>query len=95
MAHDLTNAPAAEVKEQWKHCEKVGYSSGIYGINGGLIQNTETGEYYAITARNSNLFLYLKRGRANDFNFVFNFTVRHCSERSGVKAVKLDPAKLI
>lgn len=22
MAHDLTNAPAAEVKEQWKHCEK-------------------------------------------------------------------------
>lgn len=37
MAHDLTNAPAAEVKEQWKHCEKIGYSSGIYGINGGLI----------------------------------------------------------
>lgn len=56
MAHDLTNAPATEVKEQWKHCEKIGYSSGIYGINGGLIQNTETGEYYAITARNSNLF---------------------------------------
>lgn len=52
MAHDLTNAPAAELKEQWKHCEKIGYSS---GINGGLIQNTETGEYYAITARNSNL----------------------------------------
>ena len=25
-------------------------------INGGLIQNTETGEYYVITARNSNLF---------------------------------------
>lgn len=56
MAHDLTNAPAAEVKEQWEHGEKVGYSSGTYGINGGLIQNTKTGEYYAITARNSNLF---------------------------------------
>ena len=56
MAHDLTNATAAEVMEQWKHCEKVGYSSGTYGINGGLIQNTETGAYYAITARNSNLF---------------------------------------
>lgn len=27
MAHDLTNAPAAEVKEQWKHCEKIGHSS--------------------------------------------------------------------
>ena len=56
MANDLTNATAAEVMEQWKHAEKVGYSSGVYGINGGLIQNTETGEYYAITARNTNLF---------------------------------------
>ena len=53
MAHNLTNA---EVMEQWQHGEKVGYSSGIYGINAGLIQNTETGEFYAITARNSNLF---------------------------------------
>lgn len=56
MAHNLTNASTAEVMEQWKHGEKVGYSSGVYGLNGGLIQNTETGEYYAITARNSNLF---------------------------------------
>jgi carbonic anhydrase len=56
MAKDLTNATAAEVMEQWKRAEKVGYSSGVYGINGGLIQNIETGEYYAITARNSNLF---------------------------------------
>lgn len=56
MAHDLTNANAAEVMKQWKHGEKIGYSSGTYGINGGLIQNTETGEHYAITARNSNLF---------------------------------------
>lgn len=56
IAHDLTNATAAEVMEQLQHCEKVGYSSGVYGINGGLIQNTKTGEYYAIIARNSNLF---------------------------------------
>lgn len=56
MAHDLTNATAAEVIEQRRHGEKIGYSSGIYGINGGLIRNTETGEYYAILSRNSNLF---------------------------------------
>lgn len=56
MAHDLTNSTDAEVMEQWRHGEKVGYSSGIYGINGGLIQNTETGDFYAITTRNSNLF---------------------------------------
>ena len=59
MVHDLTNATAAEVMKQWKHALKIGYSSGVYGINGGLIQNTETGEYYAITARNSNLFMIL------------------------------------
>ena len=56
MAHDLTNATVNEVMKQWQHAERVGYSSGVYGINGGLIRNTETGEYYAITARNSNLF---------------------------------------
>lgn len=62
MAHDLTNATTAEVMEQWEHGEKVGYSFGTYGINGGLIQNTKTGEYYAITARNSNLFrIFLSR----------------------------------
>lgn len=56
MAHDLTNAKPEEVIKIWEHTEKIGYSSGTYGINGGLIQDTETGEYYAITARNSNLF---------------------------------------
>lgn len=56
MAHDLTNATEVEIIEQQRHGEKVGYSSGIYGINGGLIQNTETGEYYAILSRDSNLF---------------------------------------
>lgn len=56
MAHDLTNAKPNEVTKVWEHSKRVGYSSGVYGINGGLIQNTETGEYYAITARNSNLF---------------------------------------
>ena len=57
MAHDLTNASEAEVIEQWRHGEKIGYSSGMYGINGGLIQNTETGEFYAIIGRCSNLFI--------------------------------------
>lgn len=55
-AVDITNAPEAEVLTLWKRCEKVGYSSGLYGINGGLIRDRETGEFYAITARNSNLF---------------------------------------
>ena len=38
-----------------RQCERVGYSSGVYGINGGLLQDTETGEQFAIIARNSTL----------------------------------------
>lgn len=56
MAHDITNAPETEILTLWKRCEKVGYSLGTYGINGGLIQDRENGDFYAITARNSNLF---------------------------------------
>lgn len=57
LAHDITNAPEAEVLTLWKRCEKVGYSSGLYGINGGLIRDRETGDFYAVTARNTNLFI--------------------------------------
>ena len=53
MAKNITNAKPEEIPENYN---KIGYSSGTYGINGGLIQDTKTGEYYAITARNSNLF---------------------------------------
>ena len=29
--------------------DKIGYSSGVYGINGGLLQDTESGSLYVIT----------------------------------------------
>lgn len=35
---------------------KIGYSSGVYGINGGIIKDIETGQLYAILCRNTNLF---------------------------------------
>ena len=37
--------------------EKAGYSTGVYGINGGLVEDTETGTLYAIIGRCSNLFI--------------------------------------
>ena len=55
-AIDITDVSESEIMDLWKRCEKVGYSSGIYGINGGLIQDRETGKLYVIIARNSNLF---------------------------------------
>lgn len=36
--------------------EKIGYSSGKYGINGGLLQDRDTGDWYAIVGRNSAVF---------------------------------------
>lgn len=37
--------------------DKVGYSCGVYGISGGLLQDTQTGQLYAITARNTACFM--------------------------------------
>lgn len=39
-----------------RRLDKVGYSAGIYGINGGLLQDYETGQLYAIIGRCTNLF---------------------------------------
>jgi len=38
--------------------EKVAYCTGIYGISGGLLKDKKTGNMYAITARNTNLFYF-------------------------------------
>jgi hypothetical protein len=57
LAIDITNYNHAEMWNFLKshRIEKVGYSSGIYGINGGLLIDEETGEKYAITARSTAL----------------------------------------
>lgn len=60
-AVDITNHGTAEYKvliEKEKDLNKLGYSSGIYGINGGLLQGQETGTLYAITARSTAVFIY-------------------------------------
>ena len=58
LAHDITNKDFDTIKELLaKHnFNKIGYSSGLYGLNGGLIQDINSGELYAITARTSTLF---------------------------------------
>ena len=57
-AVSLNNWSFEQINElrRTKSLDKIGYSSGIYGINGGLVQDRETGNCYAITARNSALF---------------------------------------
>ncbi len=56
-AESITNYNFNQMKE-FLHAhslDKIGYSSGIYGLNGGLLQDTESGKLYAITARNTAL----------------------------------------
>ena len=55
-AEDYTNKPI-ECAYILNRMEKVGYSMGIYGINGGLVHDTETGTLYAIIGRCTNLFI--------------------------------------
>lgn len=53
FATDITGLSFSELKE-WRNgrsLEKIGYSSGVYGISGGIIKDRSTGELFAITER--------------------------------------------
>lgn len=53
LAVDLTEAEPEKIPASYI---KVGYSRGVYGLNGGLIWDNVLGGYYVILARSSNLF---------------------------------------
>ena len=53
LAVDLTEAEPEKIPANYT---KVGYSRGVYGLNGGLIWDNVLGGYYVILARSSNLF---------------------------------------
>lgn len=55
-AEDYTHKPS-EYIYTLRRLDKVGYSSGVYGINGGLVEDMETGTRYAIIGRCANLFI--------------------------------------
>lgn len=56
VAEDYTNKPSDYIYTL-NRLDKVGYSTGVYGVNGGLVQDPETGQLYAIIGRCSNLFI--------------------------------------
>jgi len=61
-AKDITRLDDRETKalrEKHGHLERVKILSGTYGMNGALLRSSETGEYFVITARNSNLFYWV------------------------------------
>ena len=54
LAKDITNYSFLQVQELLHNIniDRIAYSAGINGINAGLFQDKNTGEMYAITARN-------------------------------------------
>ena len=56
VAEDYTNKPSNYIYTL-NRLDKRGYSTGVYGINGGFVQDPETGTLYAIIGRCSNLFI--------------------------------------
>lgn len=56
VAEDITNADQETIDAVRRVGDKVGYSVGVYGLNGGLLRDTETGTLYVVLARNTNLF---------------------------------------
>lgn len=55
-AEDYTHKPS-EYIYTLRRLDKIGYSSGVYGLNGGLVEDMETGTLYAIIGRFANLFI--------------------------------------
>ena len=59
LATDITNYGFEEMATflHEHHLEKVGYSLGQMGLNAGLLKDCKTGEFYAITSRNTALLM--------------------------------------
>ena len=58
-AQDVTRYGFQEMNQfrEGRRLDKIGYSSGVYGINGGLLRDMDTGELFTITARNTALMM--------------------------------------
>lgn len=55
-AVDITNAPVN--LDTYRRLDPIGTSRGKYGMNGGLLKDSESGQLCAILSRNSALFFY-------------------------------------
>lgn len=57
QAEDITSAECD--RDLRNRTEVIIYSSGVYGVNGCLMQDRSNGKFYAIVGRSSSLFYYL------------------------------------
>lgn len=55
-AVDVTNADCrGAIPENYR---QIGYSSGVYGCNGMLLQGCESGTLYVVTARTTAIYIF-------------------------------------
>lgn len=54
QAKDITNNSYESLADL--NLEKIGFSTGVYGMNGGVFRDRNTKELYVVIARNSLLF---------------------------------------
>lgn len=60
-AEDITrgnNETRKTIESVEGYYTQIGYSTGIYGCNGMLLQGHKTGKLYAITARTTAIFIF-------------------------------------
>lgn len=56
VAVDVTNAGGrGAIPENYR---QIGYSGGVYGCNGMLLQGCESGKLYAVTARTTAIYIF-------------------------------------
>ena len=55
-AEDITQDDEETIQDIWRRCDKIGYSRGVYGLNGGLLEDPKTGNKYVVIGRSTNLF---------------------------------------
>lgn len=61
MAEDVTRADNEDYEKIIKkesYLSQVGYSAGVYGCDGMLLQGYKTGTYYAVTSRTSAIYIF-------------------------------------
>lgn len=60
-AEDITrgdNETRKNIESAEGYYTQIGYSAGVYGCNGMLLQGHKTGKLYAITARTTAIFVF-------------------------------------
>lgn len=59
MAENISNYSFEQMSNfiSDKNLNQVGYSAGVYGANGALLQDIDTGTLYAIIGRSTALFM--------------------------------------